>query len=188
MIRIRGSLDHTIMQLNQKIIAHQVIQDPFTVTHQQREERMFDREHNTQREDSIFLTLYHLLHGSNTVFTSTIGCKSFQTSVTVFQVYLFARICQHMFQGLTGISCSHDCKKVFQVSQTLAFDGVSELLHTDMAHTCISLHSSSSSSSSASTARALAFAPRPDRHTWLRCLRLPQRLQFSFRREQSGLR
>ena len=77
-----------------------MLQDPLTVSNQQREKRMFDGELNTQREDSIFLTLYHLLHGSNTVFTSTIGCRSFQTGVTVFQVYLFTRIFQQMFQGL----------------------------------------------------------------------------------------
>ena len=92
---IRGSLDHTIMNLNQEIMAHQVIQDPFTVTHQQSEERMVDREHNTQRVDRLLLTLYHLLRCSDTVFASTIGSGSFQTSVTVFQVYLRARLCQH---------------------------------------------------------------------------------------------
>ena len=37
-------------------------------------------------ENSIFLTLYHFFHSSNTFITSTIGCKSFQTGVTVFQV------------------------------------------------------------------------------------------------------
>ena len=33
-----------------KIIAHQMIQDPLTVSHQQREKRMFDGELNTQRK------------------------------------------------------------------------------------------------------------------------------------------
>ena len=33
----------------------------------------------------------------------------------------------------------------------------------------------------------LAFPPE-DRHIGLKCPRLPQRLEFSFRREQSGLR
>ena len=119
MTLIRGSLDHTIDQLDQKSLCTQ-----------QREKRMLDGELNTQREDSIFLTLYHLLRGSDTVFTSTTGCRSFQTGVTVFQVYLFTRIFQHIFQGSlivrshlqTGISRSHDCKKVFQVFfQTLTF-------------------------------------------------------------------
>ena len=104
-----------------------MIQDPLTVSHQQREKRMFDGELNTQREDSIFLTLYHFLFGSNTVFTTTIGCRSFQTGVTVFQVYLFTRVFRHMFRGLliarshmqTRISRSHDCKNMFQVQQTL---------------------------------------------------------------------
>ena len=90
---------------------------------------MYHGKFNTQREDSIFLTLYHLLHGSNTAFTSTIGCRSFQTGVTVFQVYLFTCVFQHMFQGLlivrshlqTRISRSRDCKKMFQVFQTLTF-------------------------------------------------------------------
>ena len=35
---VRRSLDYTIVQLNDKIIAHQMIQDPLTVSHQQREE------------------------------------------------------------------------------------------------------------------------------------------------------
>ena len=43
MTLIRGSLDHTIVQHNQKIVPQQMIQDPF----------MFDGEHNTQRADSI---------------------------------------------------------------------------------------------------------------------------------------
>ena len=42
MTLLRGSLDHMIVQLNHKIIAHQMIQDPLTVSHQQREKRMFD--------------------------------------------------------------------------------------------------------------------------------------------------
>ena len=60
-------------------------------------------------------------------FHFDLGCKSFQTCVTVFQVYVFTRVFQHMFQGLlivrphlqTGISRSHDCKKMFQIFQTL---------------------------------------------------------------------
>ena len=60
--------------------------------------------------DAVFF-----LHGSN--------------SVTVFQVYLFAHIFQHMFQGLlivryqlqTWISRSHHCEKMFQLLQTLTF-------------------------------------------------------------------
>ena len=103
-----------------------MIQDPLTVLHQQHEKRMFD---GALREDSIFLTLYHFFHGSNTVFASTIGCRSFQTCVVVFQVHLFTRVFQHMFQGLlivrsrlqTGVSRSHDCEKMFQVLQTLTF-------------------------------------------------------------------
>ena len=128
MTLIRRSLDHTIVQLDQTIIANQMVQDPLLVSHQQREKRMLDGELNIQRKDSIFLSLYHFLHGSNTVF-STIGCSSFQTSVTVFQVYLFTRVFQHMFQSLlivrshlqTGISRAHDCKKMFHVFQTLTF-------------------------------------------------------------------
>ena len=56
-------------------------------------------------------------------------CRSVQPGVTVFQMYLFIRVFQHMFQGLlivrshlqTWISRSHDCKKMFQVLQTLTF-------------------------------------------------------------------
>ena len=63
------------------------------------------------------------------VFTSTIGCRNFQTGVIVFHVYLFTRVFQHMFQGLlivrsylqTRISRSHDCNKMFQVLKTLTF-------------------------------------------------------------------
>ena len=57
------------------------------------------------------------------------GCRSFQTCVTVLKVHLFTRLFQHMFQGLfivrshlqRGKSRSHDCKKMFQVFQTLTF-------------------------------------------------------------------
>ena len=72
-----GAAHHTMVQLNHEIIAHQMIQDPFIVSHQPREKRMFDGKLNAQREDSIFLTLYHFLHGPNTIFASTIGCRSF---------------------------------------------------------------------------------------------------------------
>ena len=104
-----------------------MIQHPLTVSHQQREKRMFDGKLNAQREDSIFLTLYHFFHGSNTVFTSTIGCRSFQTRVSVLKVHLFTCVFHHMLQGLfiirshvqRGISRSHDCGKMFQVLQTL---------------------------------------------------------------------
>ena len=124
---IRWSSDHTIVQLNHKIITHQVIQDPLTVRHQQSEKRMFDGRFNTQRVNSIFLTLYHFLLGSNIVFTSTIGCRSFQTCVTALHLHLFTCVLQHMSQGFLivrshrGISRSHDCEKMFQVLQTLAF-------------------------------------------------------------------
>ena len=78
------------------------------------------------------------------------GCKSFQTSVTVLQVHLFTWVLQHMFQGLLiirsqlqrGISRSHDCEKMFQVFQTLTFaannsteafaTGSSASLHSDV--------------------------------------------------------
>ena len=76
------------------------------MSHQQREKKMFG-EPNAQRANSISLTLYHLFHGSNTVVTSTIGCKSFQTGVAVSQVYLLARILQHMVsRPHCAISCS----------------------------------------------------------------------------------
>ena len=129
MTLIRGSFDHTIVQLNHIIIAHQMIQDRLTVSHKQREKRMFDGKLSTQRENCIFLTLYHLLHGSNTFFTSTIGCNSFQTCVTVLKVHLFTCVFQHMFQDLLivrsllqrGIFRSHDCEKMFQILQTLTY-------------------------------------------------------------------
>ena len=128
MTLMRGSLDRTIVQFNQKIIAHQMIQD-HSLSHQQREKRMSVGELNTQREDSIFLTLYHLLYGSNTVFTSTIGCRSFHRCVTVFRVHLSTRVYRHMFQSLlivrshlqTVTSHSHDCKNMFRVLQTVDF-------------------------------------------------------------------
>ena len=128
MTLVRGSFYHTIVQLNHKIISHKMIQDPLTVSHQQREKRMLDGKLNTQRENCIFLTLYHFFRGSNTVFTSTIGCRSFQTCFTVLKVHLFTCAFQHMSQGFLirshlqrGTTRSHDCEKMFQVFQTLTF-------------------------------------------------------------------
>ena len=111
MTLIRRSFDHTIVQLNHKIIAHQMIQDPLTVSHLQREKRMFDAKLNTQRENCIFLTLYHFFHGSNTIFKPTIGCRSFQTCITVLKVHLFTCVFQHMFQGLLIVRsvCRRTC-------------------------------------------------------------------------------
>ena len=64
-----------------------------------------------------------------TLFTSTIGCRSFQTCVIVLKVHLFTCVFQHMSQGFLiirshlqrGISRSHDCEKMFQVLPTLTF-------------------------------------------------------------------
>ena len=127
---IRGSFHHTIVQFNHKIIAHQMIQDPLTVSHQQREKRMFDGKFKySTRRQHLSDRMYHFFHGSNTVFTSTIGCRSLQTCVTVLQMHLFSRVFQHMSQGRLiirshlqrWISRTHDCEKMFQVLQTLTF-------------------------------------------------------------------
>ena len=76
----RRSLDHTIVQLNQKIIVRQMIQDPFTVSHQLRERRMFDGERNTYRAD-------HWM-------------QEFPNGCYCVPGYLFARNFQHMLQSL----------------------------------------------------------------------------------------
>ena len=107
-----------------------MIQDPLTVSHQQREKKMFDGKLNTQREDSIFLTLIPSLSWFEHCFHLDHWMQEFPNGVfTVLKVYLFTRIFQHMFQGLliarsrlqTRISRSHDCGKMFQVFQTLTF-------------------------------------------------------------------
>ena len=135
MTLIRRSLAHTIVQLNQKVIAHQMIQDPLTVSHQQHEKKMFDGEHNTQRANSIFLTLYHHLHGSHTVFISTIGCRSFQTGVTVFQVYLFTRISAHVSRLPHGPLFESDTRVIERARlrvYSTRVSGNSTRLHADL--------------------------------------------------------
>ena len=84
----------TRLSSSTKIIAHQRIQDLLTVSHEQREKRMFDGKLNAQRENCIFQTLYRLFHSLNTVFTSTIGSRSFQSLVTALKVHLFTCVFQ----------------------------------------------------------------------------------------------
>ena len=105
-----------------------MFQDPLAVSYQQRKKMMFDGKLNTQREKCICLTLYHFFHGSNTIFTSTIGCRNFQTSVyRIPGVLVRTRLSAHVskpphFRFLQrGISRSHECEKMFQVLQTLTF-------------------------------------------------------------------
>ena len=100
------------------------------------------------------------------------------------QVFLRTRVHDHIQQDSSD---SSDGRSELSQTDMERPDGIPEMSQTDSAHTCCISLSSSGSAGSSSTARALAFPPE-DRHIWLKCPRLPQRLQFSFRREQSGLR
>ena len=116
-----------------------MIQHPLTVSFQQREKKMFDGKLNTQRENCIFLTLYNLFHGSNTISTSTIGCRSFQTCVTFLKVHLFTCVFLHMFQGLIlnrshlqrGVSRSHETCARYNSTEAFA-SGSSASKHSDV--------------------------------------------------------
>ena len=126
---IRGSLDHTFVQLNPKIIVHQMIQDPLTVSHQQRVKWMFDGKFNTQREDSIFSDavsspswLEHCFHLDHWMQEFPNGCYSIPG--VLGHTYLSAHFSRppHCQISLADrISRTHDCKKMFQAFQTLTF-------------------------------------------------------------------
>ena len=116
--------------INHKIIAHQMTQDPLTVSHPQREKRMFYGKLNAQRENCIFFEVVPPPSGFEHYFHLDHWMQEFpKARVTVFKMHLFTCVFQHMFQGLLifrshlqrGIPRSHDCKKMFQVFQTLTF-------------------------------------------------------------------
>ena len=96
-----------------------MIQDPLTVSHQQREKSMLDGELITQREDSIFLarTLF-----SPRPLDAGVSKRVFLYSRCTFSHASFSTCFKA--SSLSDLTCkqgSHHCKKMFQVFQTLTF-------------------------------------------------------------------
>ena len=85
---------------------------------------MFDREHNTQRANSIFLTLVISFMALTLFSPRPLGAGVSK------RVLLYSRCtCSHASfrtcfkaSSLSSLTCKHDCKKMFQVFQTLTFE------------------------------------------------------------------
>ena len=86
---------------------------------------MFDGEHNTERADNIFLTMYHLLHEQGfhldhwTQESPKHGCYCIPG--VLVHTHLSGHISRppHCAISLANRDISHDCKKMYQIFQTL---------------------------------------------------------------------